>query len=249
MGGSAIEEGRQDSGDPQSRVREPTHVVDRLHELAHAAMREGLALKRDHDLVSSGQGIDRHHAERRRAVHEDPVVTRPQRLERFLDQVLAAAPAGEHLIGRGERERPWQEVDPVIGEDDHRSRWPRIRAQQHVGHGPLEVLGVEAEAEGCARLGIKIDDEYPAPPLRQGSGQAHDRRGLRDAALLIRERDDAARPGRRLRVRHPSIVVPCLGQVPPMSRRATHGQLRRRIGAHRRREPPRPANDANDSLA
>ena len=55
------------------------------------------------------------------------------------------------------------------------------------------AVGTQSEPRGGVRLGVEVDDQTPLAGLGQAGGEVDGRRGLADAALLIRDRVD---PGR-----------------------------------------------------
>jgi hypothetical protein len=52
---------------------------------------------------------------------------------------------------------------------------------------------IEPDARRCVRLGIDVDDQHLMAGERQGRREVDRRRRLADAALLVRDADDAAR--------------------------------------------------------
>ena len=71
--------------------------------------------KRDQHRLGGGQGRDRHHAERRRAVEQDPVVVARQVLERRAQHVLATGARQQVGLGPRQLDRRRQQVDAVLG--------------------------------------------------------------------------------------------------------------------------------------
>jgi hypothetical protein len=69
---------------------------------------------------------------------------------------------------------------------------------EHVEHRPLDGVGVHPLTHGEVALRIQVDDENALPRLPQRDAEVERRRRLRDAALLVRERDD---------VRHHGVLV------------------------------------------
>ena len=61
---------------------------------------------------------------------------------------------------------------------------------EHVVDGGVEVLGVDAEAEGEAGLGVEVDEEDPLALLGERRTERGDSGRLGDAALLVGDGDD-----------------------------------------------------------
>jgi len=74
--------------DPQVGVEDALHVGDGVEQLPDAAVAEHLARHGDDQSVRGGEGVEREHAERRRAVEQDDVVVVGHRLERGPQDVL-----------------------------------------------------------------------------------------------------------------------------------------------------------------
>ena len=107
--------------------------------------------------------------ERGRAVEQHPVVVVAESSARSssdgLDDVLAAG-AGEQVgLGAGQLDRGRQQVDAVLGLDDHLGRVEALG--QHVVDRELEVLGVDAQREGQAGLRVEVDEQHPVAELGQ----------------------------------------------------------------------------------
>jgi len=64
----------------------------------------------------------------------------------------------------------------------------------------FELVGVETDREREAGLRIEVDEKHPVPEPGQRDSERVDRRGLRHAALLVRDRED---PGHVVAVYEP----------------------------------------------
>jgi hypothetical protein len=63
-------------------------------------------------------------------------------------------------------------------------------AEQRVVDGPVQGISLQAEAASRRSLGVHVDEEHPALGRRQARRQVDGRRGLSDAAFLVRDADD-----------------------------------------------------------
>ena len=124
--------------------------------------------------------------ERRRRVDEDVVVAVAHLDERLVERALAADERGQGELGPGQVDRRDGDVH-LDGLDDVGDR---DAMDEHVEHRALDRVGVHALAHGQVALGIEVDDEDAAPLFVERHAEVERRRRLRDAALLVRERDD-----------------------------------------------------------
>ena len=167
-GSCGVEHGGDHAEHPELLVGELAHVLDRLEQLADAAVAERLALQRHDDGLRRRQPVDREHAERRRAVDEDRVVvvehrssacastcSRPVRLSR-----CTSAPARSMVAGTRTRPR-----HPGHGLDDVGQPGP---ADEDVVQRRVELVGIEAERVGQAGLRVEVHHEHATSLLRPG---------------------------------------------------------------------------------
>ena len=68
----------------------------------------------------------------------------------------------------------------------------RDAVEQHVADRDLDVLGVDAERERQAGLGVEVDEEHPEALVGERRSEGDDRRRLGDPTLLVGDGDDAA---------------------------------------------------------
>jgi hypothetical protein len=186
----AVEHRRQQAAHPEVRVQQAPDVGDRVEELADAAVAEHLALDRDDDLVGRGQRVDRQQPEGRRAVQQDDVVRVPDRRQRRPQHLLALLGRQQHGLDAGEVDGGRQQVDAALEAD--RDVGGRDAVEEHVRHRLLDVLGIDAEGEREAGLGVEVDEEDRQPGVRERRPEGDDRRRLGHAALLVGDGDDAA---------------------------------------------------------
>ena len=88
---------------------------------------------------------------------------------------------------RGQLDGGRQQVDAVVGRDQHLGGVDALG--EHVMHGELEVLRVDAERERQAGLRIEVDEQHPAALLGERGAQRRDGGRLGDAALLVGDRE------------------------------------------------------------
>ena len=182
----AVVHRREDPADLDRRVEVLADHRERVLELDEPAEREVLALHRDDDAVRGGQGVDRQEAERRRRVDEDVVVAASHGEQRLLQRALAPDHAREGELGAREVDRRDGEVD--LGPVDHLV--DREAVDEDVEHRALDRVRVHALAHGQVALRIEVDREHVEALLLECDGEIERRRRLRDAALLVGERDD-----------------------------------------------------------
>ena len=89
---------------------------------------------------------------------------------------------GQRVVGRSKVDGGRQQVNAVRRAEDGCGT---LAAQERVGAGRVEVLGIKSQREGRARLRIKIDDEDACSRGHQGRGQVDDRGRLGHPALLV----------------------------------------------------------------
>ena len=71
----------------------------------------------------------------------------------------------------------------------------------------VEVLGVDAEAEGQAGLGVEVDEQHPLAQLGERGTERGDGGRLGDATLLVGDGEDAGLRGGGHRHNHAASVV------------------------------------------
>ena len=104
-------------------------------------------------------------------------------------QHLLTAGAGEQVGLRvGQLDRRRQQVDAVLGLEDDLGRVDALG--QHVVDRDLEVLGVDAEGERQAGLGIEVDEQDRLAELDERGADRCDAGRLRDATLLVGDGED-----------------------------------------------------------
>ena len=193
-GGNAscgVEHGRDHAEHPQLLVGELADVLDCLEQLADAAVAERLALQRHDDGLGRREAVDRQHAERRRAVDQHNVVVVEHREQGLGQDVFATGPAQQVHLGAGQVDGRRHQIEPFgtsgHGLDDVGQPGP---ADQHVVQRRVELVGIEAQRIGEARLRVEVDHEDAASLLGQRHPEGLHGRRLGHAALLIGDRDD-----------------------------------------------------------
>jgi len=155
---AGVVQGREDTEHAQVAVGQPADVGDGVHQLAHAAVRQRLALQGYQELVGGSQPVDRQDAQRRRAVDQDVVVRRVlgQVLQRSAQRVLPAGPGQQHRLAAGQVDRGRQQVRPVLRRRDGPAG-RRLTQQDFVDRHPQRV-GVQSQRERQAGLRVEIDE-------------------------------------------------------------------------------------------
>ena len=184
--------GHQAPRHPHVRMDLP-HPVDLIHQAVHPRGGEGVRQHRDDDAVG---GVDGGHAGRReigRAVDDDHVVGV------VLHGVVPQIPQG---VGRPvERAVPGVllkvDAPQLLGGGDHIQVW-NARGHDHlVVHGGVSAqqprqagaLPVREQGVGSVGLGVRVDQQHPAPVLGgQQIGQVDGSGGLAHAALHVQNR-------------------------------------------------------------
>ncbi len=196
MVGAPVEQGRQHAPHLQAAVGEAAHVVHGVEQLADAAVAQRLALQGDQHALRRGQGGHGEHAQRRRAVQQHPVVVLVRVLERLQRRAHHVLPPGAgQQVGLGARELDGrrQQVDALLGGDQHLGRLDA--GGEDVVHRELEVLGVDAQRERQAGLGVEVDEQHPLPLLGERRPEGGHGRRLGDAALLVGDGEDRGHRG------------------------------------------------------
>jgi inosose dehydratase len=116
-------------------------------------------------------------------------------IECIAHDVLAARDGGQRAVGSGKVDRCRQEIDTIRGRH-HQFGGASGRLACHEDRGTclIEVLRVQPQGEGGARLRIEVDDEHPLAALGEGRAEVHHGRRLGDAALLVRHGQDSHHP-------------------------------------------------------
>ena len=152
-----VEHRRQDPEDLEVGVEDALHVGDGVEQLPHAAVAEHLARHRDDQPARGGERVQRQHAERRRAVQQHDVVVVDHRLERGAQDVLPTRARQQLRLRAGELDHARQQVHPVLARDQGLGGVDL--AEQHLVDARRHLVGVDAEAEGQAGLGVQVDEQ------------------------------------------------------------------------------------------
>src|SRR5438094_145557 len=135
-------------------------------------MRQRLALQGNQYVGRRGQSVDGEQTERRRTVHDDPVVRRTQRAQRGSQYLLRTTLPRQQYVGRRQRDRRRQQVRGVVGLDQHVTG--ADAAEQHVVDRLVQVLWVDADRERQAGLWVQVDQQHPLAELDQGCAEGGD---------------------------------------------------------------------------
>ena len=175
----------------QLRIHGLADLLDRRQQRRQALERVVLALHRDEHAVRRDQRVHRQHVQRRRTIDENDV--EGSRIGASALRSLISRPVSHRqqphfrrrkiLVRRQQRE--------AAGSIGTSAAWQLALAEQHLAGAALELLLVDAAAHGRVALRIEVDQQHAALGRRQRRGEI-DRGGrLADAALLVRDRDDA----------------------------------------------------------
>ncbi len=108
------------------------------------------------------------------------------RFERATERVLATRQREQVHLGAGELDVGGQQLDPA-GVDDRVGRLHPL--EEDVVECRRELLGLEAEREREAGLGVEVDEKDPFAQVGEGEAEGLGRRGLGHAALLVGDRE------------------------------------------------------------
>src|SRR5918996_1725046 len=183
----AVEHRRQDALDLDLGIEVLAYHRERVLELHKPAEREVLALDRDDHAVRGHERVDREQAERRRRVDEHEVVAVAYLEQRLLERALAADEGAQRQLRAGEVDRGDGDVDLGVVDD----LGDRQAVHEHVEHRALDRVRIHALTHGQVALRVQVDDQHAVPELLERDAEVQRRRGLRDAALLVREDDHA----------------------------------------------------------
>ena len=150
----------------------------------HGALVLG-ADRREH-AVGADERVDGQQPEVRRRVDHDLVVVVDDRLERVVQEPLAAELSDEAHLDASELAGGGDHVDAVDASDD-RVRGARASGE-HVDQVDAERARLEPELPCQRELRVGVDDEDAAAAPREQRADVRCRRCLPDAALLVCDR-------------------------------------------------------------
>ena len=179
--------------DVECGIHPTAHSTHRPDEIGETFEREVLAVERNQYGVSGDERVQRQQAERRRAVDQDVIELRAQRVEDALQPVLSLW-EGDHLdLCAGEVAVRGDEREIGDASRHHvRRRWCEIGEQCFVDGARFGPLRFRSDAAGQIALGIDIDEENLMPCHGERRREIDGRGGLTDAAFLVRDGDDSA---------------------------------------------------------
>ena len=144
-------------------------------------------MQRDEDGLRGRQRVHREQSERGRAIDEYRVVPIGDRLDQAPKPALSRVHAGKLDLGASQRDGRWRQPDaPACRHDDVVEGHP---IDNGVIDRAIQAMAIQAEAAGGIALGIEVDHEDAVTLEGEIARQIHNRRGLSDAALLIRAGD------------------------------------------------------------
>ena len=168
----------------QVRIEELSDFVDRLTELDDAVKFEVAGGDGHDDPIGGRQRVEREPRERRRAIDDDVIVVRHDRRERLLEARLAV------ILGGGELDIRVGEED-VGGDDSEVGKGGRRYRQGLAAEDGREErlllaklrVGREQHFRGV-RLGVDVDQEGSAIPVRKAGCQRDGGGGFAGSSLL-----------------------------------------------------------------
>ena len=183
---------QRDALDDELRVQVVTDEVEGGKQLGQSFQGVVLALQRDKDRIGGGQGVHRQQSERRWTVDEDVVVFVDDLGQKPAESSLPPFDRRELYLGPGQRDRRRDQGEPIV--DRHpKNELGQVRPiDDGVVHGPFDGVTSEAKPARRVPLGVEIDDEDSFARSGEIAPQVDDRRGLADAALLVRAGDRLA---------------------------------------------------------
>ena len=182
----------QHAFDVERRVVGAAHAAHRAHEIGEAFEREELAVQRDEHAVGGDEAVQREQAERRRTVDHDVLEAVAQAVDEILQPALAVGHRDELDLGAREIAGGRHEGEPVDAREHHvlPRRAHRIGRQRVIDRARLSGALLEAEAAGRVALRIEVHEQRRVAAEREPGRKIDGRRGLADAALLVRDGDD-----------------------------------------------------------
>ena len=184
---SPVVHGQQHAEHGNFRVQPPLDGPERAHQIGQALEGIILALYWDEHAVRRAEGVERQQLQRGRAVDEDVVIGRAQRLERVFQLVFALFHADE-LDGRTGQLRAGRDDVAVVRVDDGLLGADAVENEVVGCVGGLTL--VHAEAGGRVGLRIEVTQQHPRAGRGQRRRQVYGSGRFSHAALLIDDRDD-----------------------------------------------------------
>ena len=203
MQGSGVEHRDEDAAEGETEVESVAHLLDRVGEQRQTAQTEVLALHRDDHCVGAGKGVHGEQPERWLAIDQNDVVAVENGMQRPAEGLFASDFADELDLGGRQIDVRRQKVEVLDARTHQHILDRRVRRDQQVVDGLVELVMRHAETRGQRTLRIEVDKQYASPVLGERGTQVDRRRRLADAALLIAHGDDGRRSvsveGRRRR--------------------------------------------------
>ena len=199
--GALVGHGEEHSRHAQAGIHARTDALDRIPELAQALESVVLGLNGDQNLVGSHHDIQRHEAERGRAINEDNVNLMMRRhvpAKRSLQATLTPGHVNQFNLGTRQVDCRRAHEDAL----DIGTRLDNILQLRSPDHHVIRrwcAHGVrDAKRAGCVALRVRVDNKHRQTTHCKASSQVDGRGRLTDAALLVGDCNDAR--GRRLAI-------------------------------------------------
>ena len=185
----AVHHRQNDAGNGEARIELRAQDADRLQQLRQALHGVVLGLHRHEHAVGGGERVHGQRPERRGAVDEDEPVAVARRRQR-VGQVPLARVAAPELGGRASEVGLAGTVSRFAKRVCWTTRVERDAVEQVRGR---RLQPLQSEPRSGVRLRVEVDHEHALSGLGETGGEIDGRRGLADAALLVRKGVD--RPG------------------------------------------------------
>ena len=157
QGGPAVVHGQEDAQDAQFGVEGGTHPLQRVHQGAQTFQGVELALQGHQHGVRRAKRVQREHAQRGRAVHQDVVVVVADGLKPFAKARLPVGEGNQLHLGPGQVASAGDQEEPLLtGLADDFGR--RLLAEEHLvaAFSPGVILTEPARG---ASLGVEVDHQ------------------------------------------------------------------------------------------
>ena len=175
---------KQNARDVEFRVEGFLHALNRVQQRGETLHRQKVRLQGNHHRVGSDEGIERQHAERRRAVDQDIVVGESAGgVEPVAKLELPAFDVGQLAFGGGEIDRRGEHAEIFR---DHRRRFgDGTLAGEHIVDGRHLAIGLDAIVQREVALRIEVNETQVKTFGGNGGTEVRHGRGLAHASLLI----------------------------------------------------------------
>lgn len=148
------------------------------------------ALQRNQQAVGGGEGVQREHAERRRAIEHDQIklAAGDHRLQGRLNALQMVLGAREFNVRAAQVDFAGDDAEPFEGGILNFLRQPALAQQHAISAGAFDL--VQSETAGGVGLGIKVKEQHAFADSGDARGEVHRGGGFPDAAFLIGDSND-----------------------------------------------------------